>query len=246
MVEYDDLFLKNSPTPLSSSLKSLFSPRRFFRALLYLLYSSSYLFPSLNSLNEKYRLAFIDRFDLIRYGTIWLALERIIENNIEGDLAEVGVWKGNSSAFIHEILPNRKIYLFDTFEGFPTQDVEKDALKGYPTNFSDTSIDEVINKMKKKENVIIRKGYFPETAKGLENKKFSFVSLDADLYNPIKAGLYFFYPRLSKGGYIFVHDYNYPLFNRGPKRAVDEFCSDLCVNFFEIPDACGSIIIKKP
>jgi O-methyltransferase len=47
--------------------------------------------------------------------------------------------------------------------------------------------------MKYKENCIVRKGYFPETAEDLEDE-FVFVSIDADLYEPIYNGLCYFYP----------------------------------------------------
>ena len=96
----------------------------------------------------------------------------------------------------------------------------------------DTSIELVMSKMPNPSKVIIKKGYFPETAAGLENERFCFVNLDPDLYEPILAGLEFFYPRLSRGGVILIHDYfnsAYP----GSKRAVDEFCTKH--NIFAIP-----------
>ena len=48
------------------------------------------------------------------------------------------------------------------------------------------------------------------------------VSLDADLYAPIRAGLDFFLPRMEKGGMILLHDYNNQRF-RGAKQAVEEY-----------------------
>lgn len=36
---------------------------------------------------------------------------------------------------------------------------------------------------------------------------FTFVSVDCDLYALTKAGLEFFFPRLSKGGMIICHDF---------------------------------------
>jgi len=75
-------------------------------------------------------------------------------------------------------------------------------------------------------NIIIRKGYFPETAKGLESEMFSFVMLDLDLYKPTLAGLEFFYPRVKAGGYIFAHDYNSPESDHAVSRAMNEFLKD--------------------
>ena len=67
--------------------------------------------------------------------------------------------------------------------------------------------------------------------------------MDADLYMPTKAGLEFFFPRMSKGGIILIHDYNsdWP----GLMRAVDEFVSANEVSLLPVPDADSSIMILK-
>ncbi|MDR1267790.1 MAG: TylF/MycF family methyltransferase [Holosporales bacterium] len=52
------------------------------------------------------------------------------------------------------------------------------------------------------EKLVFRKGYFPDTAASDADEKFAFVSLDTDLYQPIHAGLEFFYPRLHEGGHL--------------------------------------------
>ena len=51
--------------------------------------------------------------------------------------------------------------------------------------------------MKFGDNCIVKRGVFPESAEGCTEERFAFVSIDADLYNPIYEGLNFFYPRLS-------------------------------------------------
>jgi O-methyltransferase len=109
--------------------------------------------------------------------------------------------------------------------------------------FRDTSTTLVLSKMVKPENVIIRKGYFPETAAGL-NERFCFVSLDADLYQPILNGLEYFYPRLEHGGYIFVHDFD-SLIWTGVKAAVLDYCSKNRISYVPILDRGGSVIITK-
>lgn len=68
--------------------------------------------------------------------------------------------------------------------------------------FKNTAVDVVLDKIGHHVDTVVRKGYFPETAKGLEEERFAFVSLDTDLYQPILAGLEFFWPRLNPGGMI--------------------------------------------
>ncbi len=58
--------------------------------------------------------------------------------------------------------------------------------------------------------MVFHEGTFPDTAGPVLNEKFSFVMLDPDKYKPTFAGLEIFYPRLSQGGYLFMHDFNNP------------------------------------
>ena len=72
---------------------------------------------------------------------------------------------------------------------------------------------------------------------------FCLVNLDADLYNPTKAGLEYFYPRLSPGGVIIIHDYNYKW--PGIKKAVDEFVQTIPEPLIMVPDMDGSVMVVK-
>ena len=179
--------------------------------------------------------------DPVRNASILLALRRLDKEHIKGSLAEVGVYRGDMSRLIHRLLPNRKFFLFDTFEGFH----ENDLKGGEDNRFKDTSIDLVKRNIGNLDNIEFRVGFFPNTASGLEEEKFSFVLLDTDKYEPILEGLKFFYPRLARGGYLFVHDYNSPESEWGVSRAVNEYLSDKSEQLIELPDGCGSIVFRK-
>ena len=178
--------------------------------------------------------------DPVRYGALALALETV-RNDIPGSLAEVGVYKGDLSHFIHRALPERKLYLFDTFEGFPEGDLEV----GSDERFRDTSLPYVKERVGAGENVIFRPGFFPETAVGLEDERFAFVMLDLDLFAPTIAGLEFFYPRLEPGGFLVLHDYNNPESNYAVSRAADEFFADKPEYLIALPDRWGSVLVRK-
>ncbi|MBY8989956.1 MAG: class I SAM-dependent methyltransferase [Candidatus Lokiarchaeota archaeon] len=198
-------------------------------------------FPPYN-INKHYDLISTS-WDPIRYGTIALAINTIKKEKIEGKFAELGVFQGKTSHIIHSLAPEKRLYLFDTFEGFPVEYLDNKTDK---IRFKDTKLDLVKKNIGNLNNVIIRKGIFPETVKGLESEIFSFVYLDADLYKSTKEGLKFFYPRISEGGYIFIHDYNNPQeSNAGVLRAVQEFMSDKKEKILEIPDILGSVVIRK-
>lgn len=169
--------------------------------------------------------------DPVRYATLALAINQILKNNIKGSFAEVGVWRGYTSRFIHLLAPEKTFYLFDTFEGFPPADLEQ-----VDDRFKDTSVDIVKQTIGDLNNIIVKKGYFPMSAKGLENEGFAFVMLDLDLYKSTLAGLEFFYPRMNSDGYIFAHDYNSPESNWAVSKALNEFMRDKPEKLVEIPD----------
>ena len=201
-----------------------------------------------SSLDYLQRARKIDKnyLDYIRLSTLELVSNEVNKNKLVGNVAELGVYKGKFARYINQYFPDRILYLFDTFEGFDVRDVEKEKQKkfsGGDQDFSDTSIDAVMKMMPLPAQCRPIKGFFPESAKGIEDR-FVFVSLDADLYEPIYHGLLFFYPRLVHGGYIFIHDFNNDSY-KGARRAVEQFCSEQNINFVPLPDAGGSAVICK-
>ena len=196
--------------------------------------------------SKTYKQVLEHNLDFVRYTTLELCCNELNVNKVNGNAAELGVYKGNFAQRINYLMPDRKLYLFDTFEGFHEEDIKKEVSKNFSSgeqDFSDTSVELVLNKMKNRSNCIVKKGYFPGTATDIDDK-FCFVSIDADLYEPILNGLKFFYPRLENKGYIFVHDFNNYDY-KGARQAVLEFCNENNIGYTPIPDTGGSIIITK-
>ncbi len=166
--------------------------------------------------------------------------------DIAGCVAEAGVFQGEFAAILNECFPNRTLYLFDTFEGFDEKDVYVDNKEGFSNieagNLGNTSVDMVMSKMKNPNRVIICKGYFPETAVRIE-EQFAFVNIDFDLYQPTKNGLLYFWPRMSKGGIILIHDYFAESYF-GIKKAVDDFAKSNEIYVFPVGDS-HSIAMQK-
>ena len=189
----------------------------------------------------------IERFyrDKVRFYTFWLQIERLKKEKIEGAFAEVGVYQGETAKILHEMDPSRKLHLFDTFEGFDKKDIESADNIGanHGIDFSDTNLESVAKFIDGNANIVFHKGYFPTTTKDLSVEMYAFVHLDADLYNPTLAGLLYFYPLLSQGGVIIVHDYNHTW--EGVTKAVDEFSKTIPENLIEISDWQGSVMIVK-
>lgn len=188
------------------------------------------------------------RSDYVRLKTFELLVDEIKDGDIEGNVAELGVFTGDFAQLINMAFPNRKLYLFDTFEGFDSEELKRETegelLRAMEDTFADTSVELVMEKMTYKENVIIKKGFFPDSLNGLEDV-YAFVSLDCDWEESLYQGISYFYPRLAGGGYIMIHDYNNVL--ECAKKALRRYESDYHIRIPKVPvcDAQGSIILTK-
>jgi O-methyltransferase len=180
--------------------------------------------------------------DYFRYVTLGLALQRARKEHIPGAIAEVGVWRGDTSEFLHRLAPERRFYLFDTFEGFPQQDVPGEA---EDTRFRDTSAEAVRQRLGASPNLVLTPGYVPDTLGVASEERFAFVLLDLDLYAPTIASLEFFYPRLSPGAYLILHDYNSPESGWANMHALDTFLEDKPERVVELGDVWGSALIRR-
>ena len=184
--------------------------------------------------------------DLARFFFLSLVCDQLLKEGIRGDTAELGVYRGNTAIFVAKLAAalGRKAYLFDTFEGFPKQDLTGiDSNKSF--EFADTSLENV-QKLVDCESAVFCKGYFPETIKGNvpDDATFSLVHIDCDLYEPCKAALEYFYPRMVPGGFLLMHDYS-SLYWDGVENAVDEFLCDKPESIIPVPDKSGTVAIRK-
>ncbi len=220
--------------------------KRICNSLIQAIVGKRYVFTRhMNYLPEEIRIQKTVSF--VRTAALELNAYKINSKKIRGDVAELGVYQGEFAKEINRVFPNRDLYLFDTFEGFDCRDIENEIHMGYDgreQNFTKTSPEIVLSIMPHRERCIIKRGWFPETTNGLEEKRFVFVSIDADLYDPIYEGLTWFYPRLEVGGMIFVHDYNNRLY-KGASKAVNRFSYERSLPFFCLPDECGTAVFLK-
>lgn len=179
--------------------------------------------------------------DYIRLATLELLCGRL--EQVSGACAELGVYRGAFAQCINTLLPERILYLFDSFEGFVPEEAAC-ASEAFAAVHRDTNAEQVLASMPHPETVRARIGYFPGTAVGLE-EQFCLVSLDADLEESTLAGLRYFWPRMEAGGYILLHDYHSDL--AGVVRAVERYESELGERLPAVPvcDIGGSLILCK-
>ena len=161
--------------------------------------------------------------------------------SMEGSVAECGVYRGGTALLFARLKPeSKRLYLFDTFGGMPETDPEKDFHRA--GDFSDTSLARVQNLLRDCADVVFLPGFFPATAKGLEQETFSLAHCDMDIHSSVLDFCRFFYPRLVRGGVMVFDDYGYQSCP-GAKAAVREFCTEQSI--FEIYLPTGQAIVWK-
>jgi SAM-dependent methyltransferase len=183
--------------------------------------------------------------DLPRLYALILNIRQILEENIPGELAELGVYRGNSAAVLahYARASGKHLFLFDTFEGFDRRDlISNDEER--PIEFGQTSLD-LVKFVVGEDSVTFVQGWFPQSIpSSVKHLQFCVVHFDCDLYEPAKAALEFFYPRLSPGGLLIFHDYANPSWD-GIKRAVDEFFPQVAERPVILGDKSGTAMIRK-
>lgn len=144
--------------------------------------------------------------------------------HLPGNFWECGVYRGGTAALLAEILrdsgTDKKLYLFDTFEGMPATDPDVDWHK--EGDFCDTSLESVAASIDAADRCVFKKGFIPKTFGGLEDARISFAHIDVDIYQSIVDCLDFIWPRLSAGGFVVFDDYGFRTCP-GARAAVDAF-----------------------
>jgi hypothetical protein len=186
-----------------------------------------------------------DLGDVSRFLFFCLVQDQLQKEGLDGDVAEVGVYRGATASVLARIARRKgaKLWLFDTFEGFSPEDLTGvDADKAQA--FEDTSVQAVLSRVGA-ESVEIVQGRFPHSAGRIPpDLRFCLVHIDCDLYEPIRAALEHFYPRMAPGGFIVMHDYSSLAWN-GAEQAIDEFFADKPESVVPLTDGAGSCVVRR-
>ncbi len=148
-------------------------------------------------------------------------------SKVPGDMPEVGVYLGGTAAVMMNAEPNKHLHLFDTFAGLPEGGdyLQKGEYAGSVASVTRTLAGY-------RGRFTLHPGLFPaETGAAVEDKRFSFVHLDMDLYDGTLEALRFFWPRMNPGGVLLSHDY--PQID-GIVRAFQDFFADQPESFLPL------------
>jgi O-methyltransferase len=157
---------------------------------------------------------------LARLENVCMLAQRVIDENIPGDLIETGVWRGGCCILMRGVLAanaieDRKVYLADSFEGLPPpQPAQFPADRGdilYKYKELAVSVEQVKSNFERygllDEKVVFVKGFFEDTLPKLDAGPFALIRLDGDMYSSTIVALESLYPKLSEGGFVIIDDY---------------------------------------
>lgn len=158
---------------------------------------------------------------LNRLNNIEFCVRNIINNKIDGDFIETGVWRGGATILMRALLAEmnvneRKVWLADSFKGLPepnTQLYPDDKESNLHTRRILTVSKEEVEKNFKSfdlldDKVVFLEGWFKNTLPTINVQKLSLLRLDGDLYESTYIALKYLYPKLTSGGYVIIDDYN--------------------------------------
>ena len=165
---------------------------------------------------------------------------------IKGDTAECGVYKGASSYLIclmnekyDDLNIEKEHFMFDSFEGLS----RPLTLDGRHWSEGDLSyeLSSLKDAMSSFKNVHYLKGWIPERFDDVQDRAFSFVHIDVDLFQPTFDSVSFFYPRLSQGAVLLCDDYGCTTCP-GATKAIDDYLKDKSEKMISLPDGGGFLI----
>jgi hypothetical protein len=157
-----------------------------------------------------------------RLDNLQFCVEQVLQQNIPGDLAETGVWRGGAVALMLGVLKahgvtDRTVWAADSFEGLPPPDLKlypADDVPWHTYPAAKVSVEMVQEHLRRyellSEQVRFLRGWFRDTLGGAPIQRLAVLRLDGDMYESTMDALVPLYPKVSPGGFVIVDDYCLP------------------------------------
>lgn len=167
---------------------------------------------------------------------------------LDGDIVECGSYNGGSGAIMARA-SQKKIWMFDSFEGLPppTKEDGESTIARYYRGWDRGSVEKVHRAFSmlgiSDQNYICIKGWFQDTLPRSSITKIALLHIDADWYESVRFVLEQLYEKVQPGGYVVVDDYGHW---EGCKKAIDEFIALRPQGVNLVPIDHEAVYFRKP
>jgi hypothetical protein len=192
---------------------------------------------------------YIRRFDEEKTHNVdrrWMVRQLIrLIDEVEGDTVECGVYSGSTSWLISRYSQSSKWqrthFGFDSFSGL-SEPGDSDG-DHWQKGFLSYPLESVEQNLAGLDRVILKEGWIPDRFDDadLVDRRFAFVHIDVDLYQPTLDSVRFFYPKLQPGGILLCDDYGSNVCP-GATRAMDEYLESCPEKMLSLSGGGGFII----
>ncbi len=144
----------------------------------------------------------------------------VIEDGVDGDLIETGVWRGGACIMMRGVLKahgdtSRSVWVADSFEGLPKPNSAKYAADAGDTHFEWSGLQVGVEQVKHNfrryglldDQVKFLVGWFKDTLPDAPIDKLAVARLDGDMYESTIQAIEVLYPKLQPGGFLIVDDF---------------------------------------
>ena len=201
---------------------------------------------------EQEFLADYERFDRQNYRSFdrKFAMKELLKLALplDGDLAECGVFRGASSYLLAKAIaaeaPAKQLHLFDSFAGLSQPEPARDGSHWRAGDLACDLAEVAANLEKYASCVVFHPGWIPDKFADVGEKKFCFVHIDVDLYEPTRDALAFFGERLMPGGILICDDYGFETCP-GARLAMDEYAGAVRKPVVHLPDGTRRNLLRS-
>ncbi len=169
--------------------------------------------PWLDDLRFQHIMQCISKNTLVDTFRLWELYQLSLQlQEVDGDVLEVGVWRGGTSALIAEVIAsqNKMIYMADTFAGVVQAGEADSVYTGGEHNDTSQEIVDALFTQMGLTNYKKLIGEFPkDSSNELTSAKLSMVHIDVDVYSSAKGVWDWVQAYLGPGSIVVFDDYGF-------------------------------------
>lgn len=146
---------------------------------------------------------------------VWRELEKVLQNNVPGEITEFGCYAGTTSVFIRRLLnkyaSDKAFHVYDSFDGLPEKTRQDTNAAGVDFGAGKLYVSKAdflkVFRGASLQAPIIHKNWFDQLGAKDVPENLSFAFLDGDFYQSILDSLKLVWPRLHQDGTVLIDDF---------------------------------------